>query len=1527
MHHLNAHVQRPQHRSVWRLRLQRVLAATLTAGLAVSGVLIAAESAHAETMLTTYVNTQSGNTATVVANVIRPGVFPPGSVLASGTWVCTGTFSIPYLKVDGAVNLILADDCDMTVTNTGDAIRVMSGNSLTVYSGVNNTGKLTAIGNGFGNAGIGSSAANLSGAITLRGGSITATGGPQAPGIGAGWQQITDSPTVGSAPITIEWRASVDATGGDGSSNRAPGPGIGVGANVHPNIPDWPTIPPGPITINTTGLVRATGGGPGTTSFPNAPNIGSAGRATSPSITSQPTATVNNPSVTGNGTVQMLNTKLVTVAKAAVTNVARGSAVTYLATPTAGYRVKSAIGNGTTMVKGSTNGNTTQYRHAVAAIPPTSHATAFEFEPDMTLALAASPASPQNRPGDVTLTATLTNGGVAVTNRTVSFTIDGITQVLTGTTNSSGVATFTVPSPLAGTHTFQAVFAGDSNYAAVNSLQINGYLVQRIAQYLTLNGVAHSYIYGDTPEPILASSLGSGALTLTSSAPSVASIADAGDGFGTLTLQRAGSFAVTAARAQDDTYNAVSTTSPTATVSAATAVVELTRVGGNITTENTDLSVLVKKRGIGETPSGTVEFFLDSVSQGTVQLVPNQDGDAVAALPTFTVGAFGSHTAEVRFSGDAGRYSAGSDSTQWHADRADQDTPLAINDPGMLTFGDANFTLSTTGGSGSGAVTWEVHSDPGVLEVDPNTGVARIVGAGEVSVRATKAEDSTYNELAANLTFTVLPFDLAGVTAATIGSPYVYQATQIRPDAQASFIGLDTVAHTLIAGSDFTLSYAENTLVSTGGTLTLHASSANYTGSKDVNFAIQKAQPTLLLQGVRDGTPIGNQFELPGQLSMRATFAGVGVDVADKTITLDQVAGQNLGLSFDDSTNAGGQLASPDAATNPTLGNYTFTAEFDGDENYLASSTNLDIEVILGTLNITVAGVSTAQNYGDGPLTLSLLGLPDQGAGAVSFASSDPSVATVVNNQLTILRAGTVAITGFTAIGSLYNAATSPPLTVTVNPATPLVTLSHSGGATPAHALILSAAVTRPAGTAEPLVGSVTFFEGATELGTEAIGANGVATFTIASPAIGDHLFTARFNGQTNFYAVTTSAEHFMRVPGAPQPDFAIVPPSESETVYGHTPLTLGLTGQLGTGEVTWSINPESSAAWITETTGVLTILAAGTVTVQATIANDPVYDGTTATHTVVIRPRPVTVTAEDHTITFGESPSLSWTIAPPLIGTDTLSGSIKVAAQIRVGVNAIVEDETFANSNYAVTFVPGNLTVLATAHQQEVIDIIEDLPSPVRDHADADKVADATKEYNKLSEDERAGLPEDVVEALKKAQDEAGKVNHSDDGQGVSADGEHLPWYVRMFVVRVPASDSRFQGVSRQVDAPRALIDLYDIYFVNTLTEERWQPAPNEPVEIRLTKVDLRGFASIGVVHEQADGSLERIDSAALDGSVVRFDGASFSMYGVTGIPVPDLAHTGAPAAWVAGLTGLFLIACGALMLRRRKSLPTQLN
>ncbi len=390
---------------------------------------------------------------------------------------------------------------------------------------------------------------------------------------------------------------------------------------------------------------------------------------------------------------------------------------------------------------------------------------------------------------------------------------------------------------------------------------------------------------------------------------------------------------------------------------------------------------------------------------------------------------------------------------------------------------------------------------------------------------------------------------------------------------------------------------------------------------------------------------------------------------------------------------------------------------------------------------------------------------------------------------------------------------------------------------------------------------------------------------------------------------------------GDPQPDFAIVPPAASETVYGEYPLSLATVGQQSSGAVTWSVPTGNPVATIDSDTGEVSAFAAGSVEVTAVAPSDGVFDEATATYVLTITPRPVVVQPVDVTIQFGDPvEGFDFTISPGLVGVDTLTGSLKLEGAMTLGENSIVEDEPFANPNYRVTFLPGVLTVTPSDAQQQVIDAIAALPQVIATYEQVDTVIAATQlVVDLLSPEEIETLPKPVVKRLIHAQDESGAINHKDPSSGVIASGEQLPWYVRLVVSEGSAADAA--AFIAGLEPGRALLTLHGIHLVDLAEGTAWQPDPGSVVTIEMTDVPLADAGKIQVQHLNAAGEMETLP-VTVSGTTIRFEAPSFSLFGVTGLKsvreVNDLANTGVDSASSAlwGAAGKSMLLAGAAVL-----------
>ncbi len=177
------------------------------------------------------------------------------------------------------------------------------------------------------------------------------------------------------------------------------------------------------------------------------------------------------------------------------------------------------------------------------------------------------------------------------------------------------------------------------------------------------------------------------------------------------------------------------------------------------------------------------------------------------------------------------------------------------NKPASVTYGDT-FTLATTGGSGTGALTWEVTNGNSAT-VDAN-GAVIIIGVGETTITAKKAADGNY---------------LADVTDTYTFTPAKRQITVEAPSATVGW----TKTYDGVTAFD--------TAAITVGDIT------NKVGVDDVTVSVQSAtydnanigsgDKTLTITYALDGTNSGN-YSAPNN----TVIATASITAATPTITL-----------------------------------------------------------------------------------------------------------------------------------------------------------------------------------------------------------------------------------------------------------------------------------------------------------------------------------------------------------------------------------------------------------------------------------------------------------------------------------------------------------------------------------------------------------------------------------------------------------------------------------------------------------------
>ncbi|MDR0231546.1 MAG: Ig-like domain repeat protein [Dysgonamonadaceae bacterium] len=843
-----------------------------------------------------------------------------------------------------------------------------------------------------------------------------------------------------------------------------------------------------------------------------------------------------------------------------------------------------------------------------------------------TLTLSASPVNSLTLPGNITLTATLT-GATDNSGKTIAFIVNS-TQY-DEITNASGVATFMVTNPNVGTYNFGASFAGDAQNNTAAATGISGYPVGLGAQVaLTLNGLDNAYVYGNAPFNLSTSGgSGNGMVSYTSSAPAVASIAG-----NVVTILKAGTFIITATKAADANYAAASISSGSITVNEATPDVRLAATGGTNINDPIILTATVAKPNgsTGATPSGTVTF-----SEGAAILANNVTLNALG-VATFTVNnpTGGSHTYKAEYSGQSGYYTGGSNTDTRVVGAAEQAALSITGIPAVITYGDAGFTLSTTGGNGTGAISFSAPANNGILNVTPQ-GAVTIIGAGKVAITVSKAADNSYNEKTATVDITVLQRNINLVTLATTGNR-IHTGSQLQPTFTVSDGAI------AITTGDYTNSYGANINAGTNaGSITLYGQ-GNYTGTKTVTFDIEKRPLTGATIILAAGPYIytGNAIE---PVVTNVVVDGITVPAVEYEVTY---------------------------SGNTFVGTATVTVTAKATGNFsLSENKTFAIEPAQQEA-LTIIGLGNTYTYGEATFNLSTSG--GNGSGMVSYMSSTPAVASIVGNVVTIHKAGTFTITATKAADANYNATSVTSGETTINEATPVVTLTGAD-VNYGQNVTITATVAAPAGSTGAIPsGTVTFYEGLTELATDVLLVNGEASYTTtALPVAGNHSYSAEYSGQTDYYTTASG----MKSVGVGMSNQAALNITGKPAVitYGDAGFTLSTTGGSGTGAVSFSA-PANNGILNVTSGGTVTITGAGTVTITATKAGDNNYNTATANLNITVDKRNinlVTVSVTGNRVYTGSQLQPTFNVFDGAIAIITGDYTNSYGANINVGTNA----------------------------------------------------------------------------------------------------------------------------------------------------------------------------------------------------------------------------------------------------------------
>jgi hypothetical protein len=812
--------------------------------------------------------------------------------------------------------------------------------------------------------------------------------------------------------------------------------------------------------------------------------------------------------------------------------------------------------------------------------------------------------------GDPTFTLTATaSSGLAVTYTSSNPAV--------ATVSSAGVVTIVG----VGSTVITASQAGNTNYNVATS--VTQTLVVGKADQTTTFGTLASKSVGDPTFTLTATASSGLAVTYTSSNPAVATVSSSG----VVTIVGAGSTVITASQAGNANYNAATDVTQTLIVGKANQTI----VFGALTAKQYN----------------DPNFTLTATASSGLAVSYTSSNPAVATVSSsgvVTIVGMGSTIITASQAGNA-NYNAATSVTQTLVVGKDDQT-ITFGTLTSKQFNDPSFTLTATASSGL-AVTY-ISSNTAVATVS-SSGVVTIVGVGSTVITASQAGNTYYNAATSVTQTLVVGKDDQTITFSTLPSKSV---------------GDPTFTLTATASSGLTVTYTSSNpavaTVSSSGVVTIVGAgstviTASQAGNTNYNAATSVTQTLVVTT--------------PTKTNQTITFGTLSpATVGDPTFALTATASSGLAVTYTSSNTAVATVSSSGVVTIVGAGSTIITASQAGNTTYNAApSVTQTLVVNKTTQTITFPTITGTKTYGDPSFSL---GATSSSGLAITYTSSDPTVATVSSSGVvTIVGAGSAVIIATQAGNGTY-ASTSVTQTLVVNKANQTITF----GTLPSK-----------------VVGNPTFTLGATTSSGLTV------TYTSSNPAVatvsgnvvtivgaGSTIITASQAGNTNYNAAT-SVTQTQVVTTPSKTNQTITFGALSAVTVGDPSFTLTATASSGLAVTYTSSN---TAVATVSSSGVVTIVGAGSTVITASQAGNATYNAApSVTQTLVVNAPAKT----NQTITFG-------TLAAVTVGAPSFTLTATASSGLAVTYTSSNSAVATVSSSGVVTIIGAGSTIITAS-------------------------------------------------------------------------------------------------------------------------------------------------------------------------------------------------------------------------------------
>lgn len=322
-----------------------------------------------------------------------------------------------------------------------------------------------------------------------------------------------------------------------------------------------------------------------------------------------------------------------------------------------------------------------------------------------------------------------------------------------------------------------------------------------------------------------------------------------------------------------------------------------------------------------------------------------------------------------------------------------------------------------------------------------------------------------------------------------------------------------------------------------------------------------------------------------------------------------------------------------------------------------------DITIAKASPTLSVSASPSSVAY-TGSLTLTAtLGNAFSPTGTVTFYDNGTSIGTAslsgttANLTISTLSVGSHAITASYGGDSNHDAATTTgAATVMVTQTTPSIALNTSASSASYGSSVALVATVSGAGSP---TGTVTFYEGATNLGTSTL-SGATAILMVSSLSLGAHTITAVYNGDTNNASVTSSATTVTIVQYAPT--VTLSASATSIAAGGSVTLVATISGGLSpTGTVTFYDGATSlGSGTVSGSTALLTVasLSGGSHSIKAVYGGDS-NNATATSSTITVTAGKATPAISVSSSTASPAAAQSVTLTATLSGGSSPTGTV----------------------------------------------------------------------------------------------------------------------------------------------------------------------------------------------------------------------------------------------------------------------------